>query len=221
MRFQPDYRVSIRLILVSLALGASSAAAYAQAAPVACFLAPAKMSDSDIAAFIANPNGLLAEFPSAGLPMSSKVRALTGSSTAALDPMVALAKQANAPQKSAIGAGLARAAKSCQVTTPDYALLIQQKVAAANDKDLTTAFAAGMNDVQTASLGGTGAGAGASGISGGGTPGLSSGGTTSGDNSTKTQTTPFVNRSNSSFSTGTTARFVITVAETAGTSSFR
>lgn len=210
MRFQSKYRISIRIFFASLTFGASGAAAFAQALPAACFFAPAKMADSDISSFLANPNGLLSEFPSAGLPMSSKVRGLTGSSTAVLDPMIALVKQANAPQKSAIGAGLARAAKSCQITTPDYALQIQQKVAAANDQDLITAFTAGMNDVQTASLGSSGAGAGASGISGGGTPGLSSGGTTSADSSTKTNATAFNSRSNSSFATGTSARFVVT-----------
>jgi hypothetical protein len=218
VRLKTKYRFSIRVFFASLTFGASSAAAFAQALPVACFFAPAKMVDSDISAFLASPNGLLSEFPSAGLPMSSKVRGLTGSSTAVLDPMIALVKQANAPQKSAIGAGLARAAKSCQVTTPDYALQIQQKVAAANDQDLTTAFIAGMNDVQTASLGTSGAGASASGIAGGGTPGLSSGGTNSADVSTKTNATTFNNRSNSNFSTGTSARFVVTSVELGSTS---
>jgi hypothetical protein len=105
--------------------------------------------------------------------------------------MMALVARANSPQKSAIGAGLARAVKSCQVTTPDYVLLIQQKVAAANDTELTTAFTAGLNDVLTASLGATGAGTSASGISGGGNPGLSSGGAAGTDSGTPIKPTTF------------------------------
>jgi hypothetical protein len=206
VRFQNKYHVSIGLALVALTFGGSSVSAYAQAAPVACFLAPAKLSDSEIAAFLANPNTLLSDFPAAGLQMSSKVRGLTGSSSDTLDPMIALVRQANAPQKSAIGAGLARAAKSCQITTPDYALLIQQKVAAANDSDLTTAFAAGMNDVQTASLGAASTGSGAaSGIGSGGTPGVSSGNKSTADTPTPTVTTPFNARVNRSFAVGTAA----------------
>lgn len=209
MLLKINYRLSLGFALVALATAGSSVSALAQAAP-GCFVAPAKLADSDIAAFLAQPASLLSDFPTAGIPMSSKVRGLTGSSTAALDPMLALVARANSPQKSAIGAGLARAVKSCQVTTPDYVLLIQQKVAAANDTDLTTAFQAGLNDVQTASLGNTGAGTSASGISNGGNPGLSSGTDTATDTGTKTQTTSFI--------TGGSARFVTNTIERTSTS---
>lgn len=214
MRHEIKYRVSIGLALAVLTFGGSSVSAFAQSGPVACFIAPAKMADGDIAAFLASPNSLLSDFPTAGLPMSSKVRAITGSSAVALDPMIALVKQANAPQKSAIGSGLARAVKSCQITTPDYALIIQQQVALANDKDLTTAFLAGMDDVQTASLGTSGAGtSAASGITSGGTPGASSGGTSAGDTPTKTIATTFNTRQNSTFTVGSSARFASATAE--------
>lgn len=109
MGLEIKYFVSTSLTLAVLVFGLSGGSALAQAAPVACFLAPAKVADGDIASFLAKPNTLLSDFPSAGLPMSSKVRGLTGSSAAALDPMIALVKEANAPQKSAIGSGLARA----------------------------------------------------------------------------------------------------------------
>ena len=222
MRQEIKYRVSISLALAALTFGGSSVAAFAQAGPVACFLAPAKMADSDVASFLANPNTLLSDFPTAGLPMSSKVRGITGSSTAALDPMIALVKEANAPQKSAIGSGLARAVKSCQVTTPDFALLIQQRVAAANDADLTTAFLAGMDDVQTASLGTSGAGqSAASGITSGGAPGGSSGRTSLGDTPTKTIATVFNARENSTFTVGSSARFARATVEQDETSPTR
>ncbi|MBZ5763435.1 hypothetical protein LAV84_28540 [Rhizobium sp. VS19-DR104.2] len=196
------YCVSFGLALATLTIGGS---AVAQVSP-GCFVAPARMAETDIAAFLAQPASLLSDFPAAGLPMSSKVRGLTGSSTAVLDPMMELVARANSPQKSAIGAGLARAVKSCQVTTPEYVLLIQQRVAAANDSELTAAFAAGLNDVLTASLGATGAGTSASGIAGGGNPGLSSGGTSSGDLGTKTETTTFITGSSARFSRTATQR---------------
>ena len=212
MYSQFKYRVSLGLAVVALAIGGSSVATLAQVPP-GCFVAPAKMADGDIAAFLAQPASLLSDFPAAGLAMSSKVRALTGSSTAVLDPMIALVARANSPQKSAIGAGLARAVKSCQVSTPDYVLLIQQKVAAANDADLTTAFLAGMNDLQTASLGATGAASSASGITGGGNPGLSSGGGSSGDSPTKTLATAFNARQARSFTTGGSSTFITNVIQ--------
>lgn len=219
MRHEIKYRVSIGLALAALTFGASNVSAFAQATPVACFLAPAKMADNDIAAFLANPNSLLSDFPTAGLPMSSKVRSITGSSAAALDPMIALVKQANAPQKSAIGSGLARAVKSCQITSPDYALILQQKVALANDKDLTTAFLAGMDDVQTASLGTAGAGtSAASGITSGGSVTASSGGSSAGDTPTKTNATTFNARQNSTFTVGSSARFASASSEQDSTS---
>lgn len=214
MGLEIKYFVSTSLTLAVLVFGLSGGSALAQAAPVACFLAPAKVADGDIASFLAKPNTLLSDFPSAGLPMSSKVRGLTGSSAAALDPMIALVKEANAPQKSAIGSGLARAVRSCQTATPDYALLIQQKVAAANDADLTTAFVAGMDDVQTASLGTSSAGnSTASGITSSGVPGGSSGRASLGDTAIKTIATVFNPRQSSTFTVGSFARFARVAAE--------
>lgn len=178
MKSNLKYRVSLGLALVVLMSGGVSVNAFAQGAG-GCFAGPAKMSDGDVSAFNATPASLLNNYPVGGLPMTSQVRGLAGSSASSLDALIGVASQANASQKASIGAGLARAAKSCQATSPDYAQLIQQKVAGANDKDLTAAFLAGMSDVQTAALGG-GAGAGtggggAAGIAGGGSAGGSSG----------------------------------------------
>lgn len=192
MKSNFKYRVSVGLTLAVLLAGGVSVDAFAQNA-AGCFAAPAKMSDADISAFLANPGALLTSNPAGGLPMTTQVRGLSGSSASTLDAIIGLMSTANAAQKSAIGAGLARAAKSCQGSSPDYAQLIQQKVAGANDKDLTTAFLAGMSDVQTAALGGgAGGGAGgggAAGIAGGGSAGGASGsagGSTSASSGTDT-----------------------------------
>jgi hypothetical protein len=147
---------------------------HAVAAPAgaggACFVSPAKMSDSEVESFIDNPPGLLTEFPTGGLALSTRIRALAGSSAAALDPIMSLAASASPPQIAALGSGLARAARSCASSNPEYAALIQEKVALLNNKELALAFESALNDVQTAALGpgGAAAGGGVSGIGGGG-----------------------------------------------------
>ncbi|MBW8300227.1 MAG: hypothetical protein K0M60_11560 [Hydrogenophaga sp.] len=159
---------------------ASGASAQETMAPVACFQSPAKLSEDDIAAFLATPASLLTENPNGGLPLSSRVRALAGSSSGTIDAILALIPGANADQKAAIGSGLARAARACAASNPEYAALIQEKVAGVNSPELVTAFLAASNEVQTAALGGLTGGAtgggGAAGIGGGGNAGLGTAG---------------------------------------------
>lgn len=148
---------------------------------VACFQPPAKLNEGDISTFLVSPTSLLTENPNGGLPLSSRVRALAGSSSATIDAILALVDQANVDQKAAIGSGLARAARACAATNPEYAALIQEKVAGASSAELVTAFLAASNEVQTAALGGltgaaTGGGGAAAGIGGGGNAGLGTAG---------------------------------------------
>jgi len=189
-------------IAAGLIVAGSASSALAQSVAGGCFAPPAKMTDAAINAFLANPNGLLSEFPTAGLPMMSRVRSLTGSSVSTLDPIVALLPTASSAQKSAIGAGLARAAKACAASTPDYAQMIQEKIASANDSELTASFLQATSEVQTAALGGAGGagggGAGAAGIAGGGTVGGSTG-STGGDSSVATDTPTYSVGSGGSF----------------------
>lgn len=209
MKSNIKYRVGVGLVFAALMSGGFSVDAFAQAAG-GCFSGPAKMSDADVSTFTGAPGALLTANPVGGLPMASQVRALAGSSATALDSLIALAAQANSSQKSSLGAGLARAAKSCQAASPDYAQLIQQKVAAANDKELTAAFLAAMNDVQTAALGGPGGagGGGGAGIAGGGSAGGASGSGT-GDSSTPSATDTFSVGSRGSFTRNTTQTTVV------------
>lgn len=163
----------------------------AAAAETACFAGPAKISDAEVQAFLATPSSLLSEFPSGGLPLSTRVRSLAGSDAGTLDPIVALIASANSGQVSAIGSGLARVARACQTINPEYAATIQEKVASLDNDALEVAFQAASQEVQTAAVGGvTGAGGGATGgggaIGGGGTAGGGSaggGGTSSAGNS--------------------------------------
>ena len=164
------FRSVVAAVLFGSCVGLGTAPA-AFAAASACFVAPAKLSDDKVAAFMASPSAILTTYAAGGLPMANEVRALAGSSADTLDALIALVSQASSPQKAAIGAGLARAAKACAGVSPDYAALIQEKIAGVNSPELVTAFLSASNDVQTAALGG-GATGGAAGGAGGGAGGL-------------------------------------------------
>ena len=206
MKSNMKCRAGVSLVFVALMSAGFGVDAHAQAQVVeGCFTGPAKLSDNDVSAFTGAPGAFLTANPVGGLPMTTQVRALAGSSAAALDDLIALVSQTNSSQKASLGAGLARAAKSCQSASPDYAQLIQQKVAAVNDKDLTAAFLADLSDVQTAALGGAGNGGGAAaGIAGGGAAG--DGGSTGGDSSTPSLS--------ATFSIGTRAAFTRNSSQT-------
>lgn len=167
-----------------------------------CFVEPAKMPNSDIQAFLGSPETLLTQFPSGGLTLSSQVRSLAGSSADALQPLMALASRATPAQAAAIGGGLARVARACVATDPEYVATIQAEVASAELSGLETAFTAGLNETQTAAVGAGGsaaAGPAASAIGGGGTPGGGVNGNGDGSESTATSVQTFSTRSGSSY----------------------
>lgn len=135
------------LLLPSISLSAPDATVTSS-----CLVAPAALSELDVNAFLGAPEALLTSYPNGGLEMSGRVRALSGSNSATIDPLLNLASQSTAAQKAAIGAGLARAARACVATDPEYAQMIQEKVAGSNISELITAFLAASNDTQTAAL---------------------------------------------------------------------
>ena len=186
------------------ATSSGAAPTMSAAAGVVCFSEPAKLPDQDVQAFLSNPQTLLQAFNGGGLAMSSRVRALAGSSGTTLSPIIALASvsQGNADQVapsndqvSALGSGLGRAARSCVSVNPEYAVRIQQEVIASENDALIVAFRAANAELPTAALGAAassaagapgagaigGAGAGtATGTSGSGADGQSFTTTTSG-----------------------------------------
>lgn len=113
------------------------------------------LTSIDISGFTTNPASLLDV--SDPLVLSSRVRALVGSSSEALAPVIEQAKKADAAQMAAIGAGLGRAANSCQVTDPLSKLAIEKAVAEAstdpNLAPLLAAFAKVLAEGGTAALG--------------------------------------------------------------------
>jgi hypothetical protein len=122
----------------------------------AACLGPANLTTVDITGFTTNPAVLLDV--SDPLVLSSRVRALVGSSGDALLPVIEQAKKATAGQMTAIGAGLARAANSCLVPDPQFKLAIEKAVADAASADpnlapLLAAFAKVLAEGGTAALG--------------------------------------------------------------------
>lgn len=153
--------------------------AEAQTGPSAgCFVSPARLPVSEIETFIQAPEQLLVNFLQGGIQLASQVRALAGSSSDTLEPILRLTSQASTEQLAGMGAGLARAARACAASEPEYALQIQERVIELNNAAMTTAFLGASNDVETAALGGAGAGAtgaagiGSGGVAGGGAAGL-------------------------------------------------
>lgn len=171
---------------------------FAQTAPAtSCFQPPALLASSDVASFLDTSSQLLVSFPAGGLDMANYVRSLAGSSSATIDPLLLLASTANIDQRGAIGAGLARAAAACVARDPEFAAIIQQKVALAGLSEVETAFLAASGDIATAALGTSGAAtAGASQATGITSNGSAQGGTagTTGDESTETATLNFASR---------------------------
>lgn len=197
------------MMLVSgtfLVLGAGGASA--QEAPSACFVSPARLSDRDISAFLGNPNALLVENPDGGLPMSSRVRSLSGSSADAVRALIGLVPSATIEQRAAIGSGLARAARACARPSPLYAAFIQEQVASIDSAEVITAFLAASEEVQTAAIAGaggaTGGGAPAAGLGGGGVAGPFSGGLSGDDAVAQSTEAGAFPAARSLFSTGDT-----------------
>lgn len=161
-RFSVHRKLAYSGIAMAMFVGMTSSAFAA-----AC-LGPASLTPVDVSGFTANPTVLLDM--SDPLVLSSRVRALVGSSNDALLPVIEQAKKANAAQMAAIGSGLGRAANSCQVSDPQFKLAIEKAVAEAASADpnlvpLLTAFAKVLAEGGTAALG-PGAGAAAAAASG-------------------------------------------------------
>ncbi|WP_182422189.1 hypothetical protein [Aureimonas sp. ME7] len=154
------------------AASAPESAAMAQIRQNGCVASAARATPEQIATFIAQPATLLSDYGMTSIELSARVRALVGSDTRALDKAVALLAVASVDQRAAIGSGLGRAAFACQEVNPEYAGLIQSRIADSPYADVKTAFLAATNDIQVAAI--AGASGGASG--GGGAPGLSGGG---------------------------------------------
>jgi hypothetical protein len=158
MRLYPASRTGVRVLGAAL-LGAAlalPALVLAQSGGVSCFLPPAKLPDKVVAQFSADPASLLAAHPTGGPTLMAAARRLAGSDVRTVDALIEIAKNAAPEMKADIAAGLANTAASCVWTRPDIAQLIQEKIAAAGDAPLSTAFLHVLRAGGTPTFGGTG-----------------------------------------------------------------
>ncbi|KQM31039.1 hypothetical protein ASF03_18880 [Rhizobium sp. Leaf68] len=166
-----SFRATGLLAICTCAYLGFSAGVHAQDAPSgSCFVAPAKLPDADVQAFLSNPQSLLQQYAVGGMAMQMRVRALAGSNPATLAALISLASPTSdgQAQVAAIGGGLGRAARACVVADPVYAGTIQRSVLESNNQPLIDAFNGANAEAPTAALGGAGAGAGAGGAAVGG-----------------------------------------------------
>ncbi|MGO9772151.1 MAG: hypothetical protein ACLPSW_21905 [Roseiarcus sp.] len=111
----------------------------------------AKLPNSAIAQFLANPQGLLATYASGGLALSARARSLVLTDPSLVNVLIEVAKNGNDAQQAAIGAGMAEAARILAVVDPQLAAQIQLAIAQSGSQSLIAAFVAASNATQTAS----------------------------------------------------------------------
>lgn len=109
-------------------------------------LALAQSTSEAATQFMNHPSELLAKSPNGGPGFVAAVRNLVAVNPATLRPVLNLLANANRNQKSAIGAGLAQAARLVVKTNPGLAAEIQKAILNTRDQDVVLAFAAGSGD---------------------------------------------------------------------------
>jgi hypothetical protein len=119
-------------------------------------------------AFLANPGQLLQQNPNGGSLLANAVQQLALSDTSTFKVLIGLVATANDAQKSAIGQGLAQAAKIEVLTNQPLAADWQQQIAAITDPSFKTAATDAFGDVQLGAVGGGAPGAGVGGFGGAG-----------------------------------------------------
>jgi hypothetical protein len=124
-------------------------------------------------AFLANSGQLLQQNPNGGSLLANAVQQLALSDPSTFKVLLGLVANANDAQKSAIGQGLAQAAKIEVLTNQTVAADWQQQIAAINDPTFKTAALNAFGDVQLGAVGGgaLGAAGGSFGGAGGGVGG--------------------------------------------------
>lgn len=200
---------SLRTIKISTFCFMATSLVSSSAFAASCLSGVSLLKPAEISSFLSNPATILEG--NGGLALSGRVDALAGSSSDTLGAIVALTAGASAPQKAAIGAGLASAVKSCGEVNPDYANQIQAAVAKTNDTALLTAFAASSSQFATAALGG-----GAGGAVGGGS--IGSLGASGGPNNFRYSGDVVAKISDSSGTSGSSRSFSFTTGTTGSVS---
>jgi hypothetical protein len=118
-------------------------------AKAACSEAAARMSSERITAFVQTPDKLATLYPDGSDLMENEVAQLAATSKVVLEPINALIRVANRGQRTAIGEGLARAYRACQLKDNDLARAIRELATRSSSSDLIVAFQRGLDAPDT------------------------------------------------------------------------
>lgn len=153
-----------------------------QDAKASCLAQDKQIPAQEVSDFLANPGAILdkPENANGGGVLIVKIRDIVASNPATLPAVVALLKNANTGQQTAIGTGLGQAANLCNVPDPTFATDIGTQLAQSNSQLAQTNFAL-VTGKQTGGIGGGGGGFSNGGVGNGTGPGFAAagGGTTS------------------------------------------
>ncbi len=142
------------LSFIGAAAVAVSLTVSANVAQAACYTPQQAVSPQEISSFLGNPGRILQQHAAGGPELITQVRDLVASDPSTLAPILGLLSNASKEQKTAIGSGLAQAAKICVRPDQEYASRIQQAVAESKDQDVVVAYAAVTGEQPTAAIGG-------------------------------------------------------------------
>ena len=153
----------IAAAIFGLALVSSSAVLAQSPAPGNQSQAPSNPGAAAVSAFLADPGALLSRYPLGGGALVSDVRDLVVSDLNTVSAILAIAANATADQKNAIGAGLGLAALVLLRSNPQAGTTIQNALVRLNDKTLLEAYAAVTGNQRIGAASGAGGGGGSPG----------------------------------------------------------
>jgi hypothetical protein len=171
---QGDFSMPVVRLVRSAFLGAAVVGSLLVSAPLAMsavYSPQQALPAATIQSFLANPEGLLSQYPDGGALMISRVKDLVASDPATVNPILALLRTANPEQASAIGTALGQVALMAVAKDQAFATDLQTKVAQTGNTSAIVAFSAVVGgDIKLAATGpGAGAGGGGESQTGGNT----------------------------------------------------
>jgi hypothetical protein len=127
---------------------------------VSCAAAGKAVPADVLKSVVEAPKLVLDTYPRGGPQMIAFVAALTLTEPDLAEKLVTLAGRGAPLQQSAVGLGLAQAARGCEAVSPALSQKIATAVATLNNPIMVSAFRAGRGDPTIAAIGATGGGAG-------------------------------------------------------------
>lgn len=130
-------------------------------ASAAVYSSQQALPSATVQQFLANPQGILSQYPNGGPQLTNAIRDLAASDPSTLSAIVGLLKNATPDQATAIGAGLGQVAELAVNADPAFADQIQTAVVSSQNVSAVVAFSAVVGgDIKLAAATGGGGGGG-------------------------------------------------------------